>query len=71
MADPHSPHPRISILTPSYGYGRFIGEAVRSCRAQGVDDFFARAGYKPILREEIQESRPFSGGLMQWIFVRA
>jgi hypothetical protein len=39
--------------------------------AQGVDDFFARAGYKAVLREEIQESRSFSGGLMQWIFVRA
>jgi hypothetical protein len=39
--------------------------------AQGVDDFFARAGYKAVLREEIQESRSFSGGLMEWIFVRA
>jgi hypothetical protein len=39
--------------------------------AQGVDDFFARAGYKAVLREEIEESRRFSGGLMQWIFVRA
>jgi hypothetical protein len=39
--------------------------------AQGVDDFFTRAGYKAIFREEIEASRSFSGGFMHWIFVRA
>jgi len=36
-----------------------------------VDDFFARAGYKSIFREEIEAGRSFSGGLTHWIFVRA
>jgi glycosyltransferase involved in cell wall biosynthesis len=31
--------PRLSILTPSYGYGRFIGQAIDSCRNQGFDDY--------------------------------
>jgi hypothetical protein len=29
----------LSILTPSFGYGRFIGQAIDSCRSQGVDSY--------------------------------
>ena len=39
--------------------------------AQSIDDFFARAGYKAVLREETGLARSFSGSSMQWIFVRA
>jgi glycosyltransferase involved in cell wall biosynthesis len=31
--------PTLSILTPSYGYGRFIGAAIDSCASQGIDAY--------------------------------
>src|SRR4051794_28250527 len=31
--------PSLSILTPSFGYGRFIGAAIDSCATQGIDDY--------------------------------
>jgi Protein of unknown function (DUF1698) len=36
----------------------------------GVDDFFARAGYDAIFREEVDAGPGFSGRFMHWVFRR-